>query len=336
MAGQVARFAVGAGLVVAGMVALGAQQGMRPHMPLPDEAGPWDSDVLVYKITPEGRPDLMATFERSGVSTLTRLQSRRLMVAHQYFPEDPGRFDKVAVRFSDDDGQTWSTPRVITLSGLPDGMRSPFDPTLVTLPDGRVRMYFTSVGVVSPGAEAPGLRVPQPSVPAIYSAISTNALDFTVEPGRRFGIDGRPVIDSAVVLHRGIFHLYSPDNGAMPAAAPGVPPNIGDRAPDGVGYHATSTDGLTFTRVDDVRVDGRRRWLGNAYSDGTSITFLGTGQGVWLGTSSDGARWRLDRTVTVMGADPAGVPTPDGGWVMTVTGPPRPGTASAKARGRGR
>lgn len=37
----------------------------------------------------------------------------------------------------------------------------------------------------------------------------------------RFGVAGRPVIDCAVVLHRGLFHLYAPDNGR--GAAPGGP-----------------------------------------------------------------------------------------------------------------
>jgi hypothetical protein len=203
-------------------------------------------------------------------------------------------------------------------------MRFPFDPTLVPLPDGRVRLYFTSLR---------GRRFDE-DLPAIYSAVSTNGIDYTVEPGRRFGIEGRHVIDCAVVLHDGVFHLFAPDNGPQPGPGQQMNPN---RPPDGAGYHATSADGLMFTRVDDVRVDGRRRWLGNAQSDGTVITFFGTGDpgppgppgtprgGVWMATSRDGRAWQLSGTLTVAGADPGAVAAKAGGWIVAVTGPPRGG-----------
>ena len=92
------------------------------------------------------------------------------------------------MHFSSDEGRTWTPAEVIRLQGLPKGMRFPFDPTLVPLPDGRVRLYFTS-------------RLPAAgeALPAIYSAISDNAVDYVFEPGLRFGIAGRAVIDCAVV-----------------------------------------------------------------------------------------------------------------------------------------
>jgi hypothetical protein len=279
-----------------------------------DQPGPWNNDVLVYRVAADGRADPLATFDRAGVSTLARLADGRLVAAHQHFPADnDADFDKVAVHFSSDEGRTWTPAQVIHLSGLPDGMRFPFDPTLVPLPDGRIRLYFTSTR-----GRGPLVR------PAIYSAVSTNALDFVVEPGVRFEIDGRPVIDCAVVLHRGVFHLFAPDNGT---AVPGMMPRPGtDRPRDGAGYHATSADGLTFTRGEDVRVDGRRRWLGAAQSDGALLTFWGTGEpGVWMATSADGIAWTLPpNQVRVPGADPGAVRLRDGSWLLSVTGPPRP------------
>lgn len=286
----------------------------------------------MYRVDRDGRAAALATFERAGVPTVARMKDGRLIAAHQHFPErNDNDFDKVAVRFSSDDGTSWTTARVIGLTGLPDGMRFPFDPTLVPLSDGRVRLYFTSL--------ARGGPLGRPSMPGIYSAVSSDGLDFSVEPGRRFGIDGRPVIDSAVVLHDGVFHLFSPDNGVMfGPPAPGRPPRADERPNEGAGYHAISRDGLTFTRVDDVHVDGRRRWLGNAVSDGTNITFFGTGDfgvGMWMATSPDGKAWRLaTASLAVAGADPGAVQARDGGWIIVVTGPPRPGTPSAERRGR--
>jgi hypothetical protein len=201
-------------------------------------------------------------------------------------------------------------------------MRFPFDPTLVPLPDQRIRLYFTS---------ALGRRLDL-NPPAIYSAVSANGVDFVVEPGVRFGIAGRQVIDSAVVLHRGVYHLFAPDNGPVgPPPRPGGPPAIpGQGPPRSVGYHATSADGLTFTRDDDVRVDGARRWLGNAQSDGDVIRFFGTGgpgtPGIWTATSADGRGWQLEAAgLRVPGADPGAVKGRDGAWILAVTGPPRRG-----------
>jgi hypothetical protein len=54
-------------------------------------------------------------------------------------------------------------------------MRFPFDPTLVPLPDGRIRLYFTSIH---------GRRLEE-DIPAIYSAISADGIRYTFEPGRR-------------------------------------------------------------------------------------------------------------------------------------------------------
>lgn len=294
----------------------------RPNRSRP---GPWDNDVLAYRLGSGGVLEKLATFERAGVPTVTRMADGRLIAAHQHFPEaNDAHFDKVAVRFSSDEGKNWTQPQVIRLRGWPQGMRFPFDPTLVSLSDGRVRLYFTSVKG----------RTFDEHNPAIYSAISSNGLDYAVEPGVRFGVEGRPVIDCAVVLHQGVCHLFAPDNGAggPPGRRRDSRPRLQDRPKNGAGYHATSKDGLNFTRVADVQIVGRRRWLGNAQSDGQIITFFGTGEpGVWIATSLDGQTWRLDETLPrIRGADPGAVKLKDGAWLFVVTGPPRTGTPSTR------
>lgn len=314
-------------VVLATLTVMQPSAGQAPATP-----GPWDNDVQVYREDKVGHVDWLASFPRSGVATIARMPGRSLIAAHQYFPEhEPSAFDRVAVRFSADEGLTWTNPVTIRLKGLPEDMRPPFDPSLVVLPDGRVRMYYTST------------RTFGATMPAIYSAISDNGTDFTVEPGRRFG-EGRPVIDSAVVLHRGVFHLYAPLSEGF-----------------GRGYHATSTDGLTFTRKDDVKIDGNRRWLGAAVSDGRTITFFGTGEpdtagprlpsaigaqppagaprpvtpaarrggGIWTATSRDGDSFQPSIAPIIPGADPGAVAARDGGWIIVVTGPPRDATPSA-------
>ena len=284
--------------------------------------GPWNHDVIIHRVTSDGNIQRIGSFERAGVPTITRMKDGRLIAAHQYFPEnDRENFDKVAVHFSSDEGHTWTLPEVIQVSGLPEGMRFPFDPTLVPLLDGRVRLYFTgNMG-----------RTFGPGTPAIHSAISTNGVNYTYEAGTRFAVEGRAVIDCAVVLHQGVVHLFAPDNG------PGSNPALNERTQDlaarpreGFGYHATSKDGLNFTRVEDAEVEGRRRWLGNAQSDGRVITFFGTGNpspgqrgGLWMATSTDGMKWQLVQAPQIGGGDPGAVATKDGGWIVLITGAPR-------------
>lgn len=288
--------------------------------------GPWNRDVIVYRVSGGGAAEKAAVFERAGVPTIARMKDGRLIAAHQHFPEnDRENFDKVAARFSSDEGKTWTGPQVIRVTGLPDGMRFPFDPTLVALPDGRVRLYFTSLK---------GRRFEEDR-PAIFSAISADGLSYTFEPGVRFGVEGRPVIDCAAVLHKGVFHLFAPDNGTQlrPGERPGHEEESA-RPRAGIGYHATSKDGLEFSRAEDVKISGDRRWLGNALSDGKEITFIGTGDpgapgsgqrrgGVWMAVSKDGASWDPVGAPDVMGGDPGAVRSRDGGLVVVITGESR-------------
>ena len=306
----------------------------RQTLPAPGTAGPWDQDVNVFQVNTIGTVTKTAVFERAGVPTVTRLKDGRLIAAHQFFPaNDPENFDKVAVRFSLDEGYSWTSPQVINLFGLPAGMRFPFDPTLVTLTDGKIRLYFTSLHG----------RQFNEDVPAIFSAISLNGIDYVFEPGTRFNIQGRPVIDCAVVLHQGVFHLFSPDNGnQMDQKTNQIGPQGMTLPYNSAGYHATSPDGLNFTRVDDVNIDSSHRWLGNAQSDGKVITFWGTLNktspsitvntppigGLWAANSTDGKEWQLIELPLIAGADPGAVVSLKNGWIVATTGPPRPGTPS--------
>jgi hypothetical protein len=279
--------------------------------------------VIVYCAGADGKVEKLATFERAGVPTVAKLKDGRLMAAFQNFPKDDTRnFDRVAVRFSSDEGRTWSAPEPLVVAGMDPKLARPFDPTLVPLPDGRVRLYFTS-------NTSPDFRR---STPAIYSAISTDGIHFDFEPGVRFAIEDRIVIDCAVALHGGVFHLIVPDNGSarefMRSQERREPP------PGNIGYHLVSTDGLKFERVADVKLPSTRdRWLGNMQSDGTKLIFFGTGPGPWPITSKDGVAWEpASNAMHIPGADPGAVSLADGRWLLTVTGPPRPGTPSARNR----
>ncbi len=206
------------------------------------------------------------------------------------------RIDRVAVIFSYDDGRTWGRPQPIEVDGLPRGFMRPCDPTLVQLDDGRYRLYFTS-------------RAPQENSPATYSAVSSDAVRYTFEPGKRFGVDGETVLDCAVAQLGEQWHYFAPVQGQR-----------------GRGFHAVSRDGVEFERVDDVTVPGDRQWLGCAVARADGLQFFGSGRdGIWSATSPDGVEWRLDSSIQNFGADPGVVAFGDGRIRAFCKAPKNPG-----------
>ena len=312
-----------AGVMAAGALAAAGVAFAQPQTgPRPDRSGPgpWDQDVQVFRVA-AGRQELLATFGRAGVPTVARLRDGRLIAAFQHFPQDDDRhFDRVAVRLSSDEGRSWTPAQPIVVDGMEPGLARPFDPTLVPLPDGRVRLYFTS-------SRSADFRRGEP---AIHSAISSDGVRYAFEPGARFAVPGRIVIDCAVALHEGLFHLVVPDNGdtqAFHAAERGGGPPPGE----GRAYYATSRDGLSFSREADLVLPVRGRWLGNLVSDGASLAFFGTGPGPWPVTSRDGRQWMASAEgARIPGGDPGAVRLRDGAWLVLATSPPRPGTPSAQ------
>lgn len=335
---------------------------LRPH-------GPHLQELQSYRVGSDGTVTPLSNLEESAVASLARLADGRLVLAHQWFPmDDDTHFEHIAVRYSSDEGVSWTKPVPLEISGLADGQRQPFGPTLVPLPDGRMRLYYIARALDSQG----------PGGATIGSAISSDGLHFAIEPGTRFTADGLGLIDCTVALHAGVFHLFAPEidfsasgrpprrEGPEPGAggkaahsgsAPGAAPEGGGRerphAPKA--FHATSSDGLNFTRGEDVELEGVGRWMGAAVSDGGKLCYFGTGGlrapgehkrggdagappkggtppaggapsahegpsaqrgGVWFATSSDGVQWSAQPLGSIPLGDPAAVRLRDGSWLV--------------------
>ena len=318
-----------------------SQSPPRPPQQQHSSQGPWNNDIVVMQISPSGATKVH-TFERAGVSTIARLADGRLIAAFQNFPsDDQVNFDRAAASFSSDEGATWTKPAPIVVEGMTEGLMRPFDPTLVPLDDGRVRIYFTS------NRDKEFAK----STPEIYSAIGTDGISYTFEPGVRFAIEGRGVIDCAVVRstegdksgEQEIFHMFAPDNGTTQEMKAQMgqqvqqqmrgakgndqqsqrPKQRKEPAYASNGYHATSSDGLTFTRVADVKAPERSKFLGCAVSDGEKMLFFGTGPAKWPLTSEDGVKWTAGKEpLRVEGADPGAVRLKNGYWLVTMTSRP--------------
>ena len=254
--------------------------------------GPWNNDIGVYRIALGGAPVRVHTFPRAGVSSVTRVETGELLAAFQWFPQDnPASFGRIALSRSTDGGATWSPPVTPLITGLAADDRAPFDPTLVALADGRIRMYFTMNKLTA-------------GIPRIGSAISNDGVQFALEAGDRFAVAGEMVIDCAVAQLNGTWQLISPIQGA-----------------DGAAYRATSSNGLYFVRQADLVGPSTNRWLGAMIQIPKGVRFYGSSNsGIWSARTTNGSTWTLDATPTgVAGADPGVAVLPDGTLVFTVT-----------------
>ncbi|MEW6717669.1 MAG: hypothetical protein AB1345_09220 [Chloroflexota bacterium] len=118
--------------------------------------------------------------------------------------------EKISVARSRD-GLTWEMLGNVQFTGL--GSIVPVDPDVIELPDGRLRMYFYDIAVAQ--GEHP-----------IYSALSNDGINFTLEAGVRFTLSD--IYDPDVLrLPDGKYRMYLNRGGAIASAS--------------------SQDGLTFT-----------------------------------------------------------------------------------------
>lgn len=299
----------------------------RPNM---DGNGPWRNDIGVFRMnapqdTPQkdadGRIEPLAqvhTFSRAGVASIVRLKSGELLAAFQWFPQAPESFDKIAVSRSKDDGKTWSQPITAQITGTDASECPPFDPTLVVLDDDRIRLYITR------NASHDFSK----STPSIGSAISADGQNFTIEPGTRFAVAGEAVIDCAAAKLGSTWHLISPKQspqrkrqGPGPGNGQGNGPDSDHSATNGKAYHATSTDGINFTRIGDLDIAVQGSWLGALVAIDGQLRFYGGSQrGIWCARSSDGEKWIIDKQfIALPGADPGVAILPNGEMVFVAT-----------------
>lgn len=251
-----------------------------PPLGGPPRGGPWEQDVLLYTSDDGNTFQSAGTFEPyAGVPCVVQDGKGRLLAVFQWFPlDDREAFDHVAVKISTDAGKTWSRPQPIVISGYPDDLIRPFDPTLVLLDDGKLRLYYS-------GNKKGHFKGMVPASPKTYSALSEDGIHYTFEEGIRFSVPDKPVVDPAVAKLGGTWHYYSPGG------------------PDKGFYHATSTDGLAFKREPDITSLGDG--IGNVlfYRDALHF-YAGSRRGLWWSFSKDGFDWAQPVMTGIKGGDP--------------------------------
>jgi len=234
--------------------------------------------------------------DSSGVPNVIQLPSGTLISAFQWFRQPVGSvsWDRVAVKFSSDNGITWTVPQPIIVNGLPGNYQRPFDPTLIVTDDNRIRIYFSS-----------GLNMTLDTSINTYSATSDDGINYTMDPGIRFSMPDRPVVDPAVVKFRNLWHLANPVT-------------MGTGA-----YHNISSDGLNYTRVTDIVSDMSHTWIGNfMIRDTNELRFYGSGMMIWYSSSTNGGVWSGFTNTNIQGGDPSVLKLSDSNYIMIYTGMP--------------
>lgn len=254
----------------------------------------WSVDGITFN-TPQIFQD------SAGVPSVIQWKGDTLACVFQWFrsPVGSASWDRVAVKFSYDNGGHWTTPTPIVINGLPATYQRPFDPTLLALNPDSLRIYFSS----SDGMPVAGLD----SSINTYSAVSTDGIHYTFEPNSRVDELSNRVIDPAVIRFNHACHYAAP---------------IG--SPQQGAYHYISPDGLTFTKVADIPSDALHNWTGNyMLNDSNEIRFYGSGPSlIWFNTSPNGGVWNGYTATNIQGGDPGVVRLANGNYLVVYVGHP--------------
>lgn len=262
---------------------------------------PWRNPLMMAWSTDGVQFDTPAVFQdSSGVPCVIRWKGDTLIAAFQWFRQPVGApsWDRVAVKFSFDNGLSWTTPTPIEIDNFPANYQRPFDPTLATFLGDSLRIYFSS----SDGLPAGGLNA---SVNT-YSAKSADGIHYTFEPQPRVDVADNRVIDPAVIYFNNSWHFAAP---------------IG--APQQGAYHYVSPNGLQFSPVPNIPSDNTHNWTGNYMVESPSeLRFYGSGPVIWFKASPNGGTWNGFVHTNLHGGDPSVVKIQPGKYLAVYVGPP--------------
>lgn len=244
-------------------------QGGGISVPAGDDKN-WD-ELQFYTVTSEDG----VTFDNeqkfvqgAGVPSVTTGEDGTLVAVFQWFPneeEDMDFYNKVAVKQSTDNGESWTEAEPICIKDFPDGNQAaPFDPTIVALEDGTYRLFFTTH---------------EGGMDAIFyygSATSEDGIHYTFDEGAGFKTDQR-VVDGSEVRVGDKWYMIAP---------------IAQE--DGIAIDAVSDDGRLFTESTSNRGDFDMHWVGNMVNANGTIRFYGTKTddfGIAYSSTTDGETW---------------------------------------------
>ena len=238
--------------------------------------------------------------DSSGVPSAIRWKGDTLICAFQWFrlPNPSPSWDRVAVKFSYDNGIRWTTPVPIKITGFPGNYQRPFDPALTVFGKDSLRICFSSsVGMPAGGMDA--------SINT-YSARSADGVNYIFEPGPRVDVATNRVIDPSVIWFKNSWHYLAP---------------VG--APQQGAYHFLSPDGLNFVAAPIIPSDNIHNWTGNYMIENESeLRFYGSGPFIWFNSSPNGGTWNGFVSTNIQGGDPTVIKVSSDNYLIIYVGKP--------------
>ncbi len=167
--------------------------------------------------------------------------------------------DGIMVSISENGFDNWKTQQVI-IPGTENWKASACDPDVI-YKDGVFRLYFTGN--------------PDNTNPRTFSATSIDGINFTMESGYRFAVDGSPIMDPSLLQIGDTLHYFA------------------GGAPLGKNWHCTSLDGINFTKQADFTVNNLMMANGLKTDNGYRFyCFKNLGkEGIYSIFSNDGINW---------------------------------------------
>jgi hypothetical protein len=255
----------------------------------------WSSDGITFNAP-------VVFQDSSGVPSVIKWKGDTLIATFQWFrqPKLSPTWDRVAVKFSYDNGRNWSQPKPIFVNGLPSNYQRPFDPTLTVFGNDSIRIYFSSSnGIPKNGLDA---------TVNTYSAKSSDGINFNFESGSRVDELTKQVIDPAIIFFNKSWHFLSP---------------IG--SPQQGAYHYLSLDGLNFTPTSNIPSDNFHNWTGNFMIENINeLRFYGSGATIWYNYSTNGNNWSGYVSTNIQGGDPSVLKIKNNSYLMVYVGQPYP------------
>jgi hypothetical protein len=264
---------------------------------------PWKNPLKLALSTDGITFNLPETFQDSaGVPSVVRWKGDTLACAFQWFraPINSPTWDRVAIKFSYDNGQTWTSPKPVTFSNLPPNYQRPFDPTLLPTPNGNLLLYCSSsMGIPNMGLDA---------TINTYRSISQDGLTFDFSTTPIVDEPTKPLIDPALIHFNGTYHYSAP---------------IG--SPGQGAYHYVSPDAINFSKVPNIPSDNAHNWTGNfVVNNPVELRFYGSGSKIWFNSSPNGGVWTGFTETNIHGGDPSVVKLSDSAFLMIYVGLPYP------------
>lgn len=263
---------------------------------------PWEQPLKIAHSTDGITFTNPAIFQDSaGVPCVIRWKGDTLISAFQWFraPQGSSTWDRVAVKFSYNNGLNWTNPVPIVVNGIPVNYQRPFDPTLLKLNNDSLRIFFSS----SDGMPAQGLD----STINTYSAVSADGIHYSFENTPRVDHPSNRVIDPAVIFFNNACHYLAP---------------IG--SPQQGAYHYISPNAFIFNQVPDIPSDNFHNWTGNyMVNDSNELRFYGSGsQNIWFNSSPNGGVWNGYTNTNIQGGDPSVLKISNNDYLMIYVGAP--------------